>query len=168
MESPDFQQEGRLQMSNIVIYDPSDQTVANRVTQYFKSVNTPDYDGESNKLVNPDLSGVSGVNRIYWKVSGSDVVEMTAEEKTAIDSSIPVYKNRVTIIDEIFNGVSGQEQLDRLIAALDNYPTFGYALDDYNYTLARARANEALTNTDIIQADYDLIDSKIPSNSQQP
>ena len=71
--------------------------VINRTTRdsagallYHASVNTPDYD-TNDWLVNPDLSGVSGVEPYYWKVTGAppggDVEEMDAGEKTAVDTA---------------------------------------------------------------------------------
>ena len=76
-------------MSNIVLYDPDNVTVARCVTQYLKSVNTPDYDGVTDKLVNPDLSALSAVAQKYWKESTGSVVEMTQAEKDAIDALTP-------------------------------------------------------------------------------
>ena len=72
-------------MADIIIYDPADSDVAGRVTQYVTSVNTPDYDGETNKLVNPDLSSLSAVPQKYWKESSGSVVEMTQAEKDVIE-----------------------------------------------------------------------------------
>jgi len=70
-------------MSNVVIYASE---LPNRVTDYLRSVNTPDYSSNPNALINPDLSSVIGVDQKYWKVVDSDVVEMTADEKTALDN----------------------------------------------------------------------------------
>jgi hypothetical protein len=57
---------------------------------YLESVNTPDYDTDD-WLINPDLSGVSGVECYYWKVTGTppggSVVEMDAGEKAAVDAT---------------------------------------------------------------------------------
>lgn len=85
-------------MANIVIYDPSDVTVANKVIEFRRSVNTPDFAGEPNKVVNPDLSALwtEGTNAFivpfqYWKYDGvSDIVEMSQGEKDAIDASQPI------------------------------------------------------------------------------
>jgi hypothetical protein len=73
-------------MSNIVLFNPSDTIVANRVTQYLNSVNTPDYNGVTDKIINPNLSSVSGVDQNYWKVQDGSVVEMSAGEKTSMDT----------------------------------------------------------------------------------
>jgi hypothetical protein len=77
-------------MSVAVVYDPSDPIVANRVTTYITSINTPDYSGNPNTLINPDLSSVSGVDLKYWKYdSGSSppIVEMTTAEKADVDDN---------------------------------------------------------------------------------
>ena len=81
-------------MSKIVVYDPSDPTVAGRVTQYNKSAHTPDYDGESNKLVDPDLDAVNGVPLQYWKHSTGSVVEMSQPEKDAVDALFDKYAGK--------------------------------------------------------------------------
>ena len=71
-------------MSRIVIYDPTSSIVVNRVINYIRSANTPDYSG--NILVNPDVSLLT-TNYLYWKVNNGLVVEMSVEEKIAIDNS---------------------------------------------------------------------------------
>jgi hypothetical protein len=54
------------------------------------SINTPDYSTDD-WLINPDLSGVSGIDCWYWKVTGTPpsgtVEEMTSGEKDAVDAS---------------------------------------------------------------------------------
>lgn len=62
--------------------------VINRTTleQRF-SVNTPDFP-TSDWIINPDLSGVSGVPQKYWKVVGDTVVEMDAAEKAVVDAAL--------------------------------------------------------------------------------
>lgn len=62
-------------------------TVLKRSTlEIFESVNTPDY-SEVDYLINPDLSALTYVPKYYWKLSGETVLEMSAEEKTAVDAS---------------------------------------------------------------------------------
>lgn len=73
-------------MSNIAIYNPLDPVVANRVTTYLLSVNTPDYDSVVNKLVNPDVTSVFAINQYYWKVNIDNIVEMTSNEKLLMDN----------------------------------------------------------------------------------
>lgn len=79
-------------MASIVVYNPSDPTVADRVTKYHKKAHTPDFDSEPNKLVNPDLASVSGEPLKYWKVSGGEVVAMSGVEKSNIDALAPKAK----------------------------------------------------------------------------
>jgi len=80
-------------MAAIVVYDPLDAAVPNRVTLYLKSAHTPDFDAEPNKLVNPDLSGVAAVPRRYWKYDGvSEIVEMTVGEKEIVDPGTGVWQ----------------------------------------------------------------------------
>ena len=96
--------------------------------------------------------------------------DLTSEEQTTLDGIIEDSRGEVVekaqgrkeIIDNIINSVTSDEQLHRLIAALDKYPTFGYALDDHRYNLAKSRADEALANNDITQDDYDMVISHIP------
>ena len=60
---------------------------------YLESVNTPDYSTDD-WLINPDLSGVSGVAEKYWKVTGTPpggaVEEMNQSEKDAMDATLLV------------------------------------------------------------------------------
>jgi len=77
-------------MSDIIIYDPDDVVVANRVTHYLRSVNTPNYDDVVYKLVNQSMIPVSGVPQKYWKVASETVAEMSQEEKDAVDASEPL------------------------------------------------------------------------------
>lgn len=53
----------------------------NGVASYYPSANTPDFEGNPDALINPDLTLVSGVPTKYWKRVGDSVVEMTQEEK---------------------------------------------------------------------------------------
>jgi len=73
-------------MSTIVIYNPSDGSIPGRVTDIHYSVNTPDFDAEVNKLVNPNLDSLSSVEQKYWKRSGSAVIEMAQNEKDIVDT----------------------------------------------------------------------------------
>lgn len=74
--------------SDIVIYNPNDSLVVNRVIQYSVSVHTPDYNSIINKVINPDMSIVKNINRLYWKVSGKQVIEMNVIEKQIINTYI--------------------------------------------------------------------------------
>lgn len=72
-------------MSNIVIYDPDDSAVPNRVTRYLKSVHTPDWESVDSVIINPDLSGVASVPQMYWKESSGAIVEMSNAEKLCLN-----------------------------------------------------------------------------------
>lgn len=57
--------------------------VINKTTlQYLQSVNTPDYGADW--IINPILPDCE---KKYWKVSGDKVVEMTAQEKSVVDTA---------------------------------------------------------------------------------
>ena len=71
---------------------------------------------------------------------------------------------RVKIMGDIFLAFTSPEQANRLIAAIDLYPSFMVALDSGNYVLARGRMSLALDAEVIIQDDYDLVDGILPSN----
>ena len=61
--------------------------VINKTTLELKgSVNTPDYPTED-WIHSPDLSDVDGVDKKYWKISGTDVLEMTQTEKDVVDDA---------------------------------------------------------------------------------
>jgi len=74
-------------MARIIQFDPDHAVVPNRVIKYLSSANTPEYEGLPNTLINPTLpSGtvynVGKATWIFWKVvNGTDVVEMTQQEK---------------------------------------------------------------------------------------
>ena len=74
-------------MANVINRTTRDS--AGALLQAF-SVNTPDYSTDD-WVINPDLSGVSGVEKYYWKVTGAPpggaVEEMDAGEKTAVDAT---------------------------------------------------------------------------------
>ena len=87
----------------------------NAVTDIKKSVNTPDYDKDPNVIVNPDFSGVLGVDEKYWKCSVDSVVEMTTPEKNVVDAK---NTKRLKDIEEAkIDG--GEATVGDLIDALD-------------------------------------------------
>lgn len=62
--------------------------VVHRTTvEYRRSVHAPDFP-EAEWIHNPDLSALSGVPSVYWKVVGDSVLEMTPAEKTAKDAAM--------------------------------------------------------------------------------
>lgn len=73
-------------MSDIVRY--STLSTPNPITDYRKSVNTPDFQGQQNVLINPDLSAISGQPMKYWKHVSGAVQLMTQAERDAVDSAL--------------------------------------------------------------------------------
>lgn len=62
--------------------------VINRTTlELRKSVHTPDY-SSVDWIINPDLSPVSGVSPLYWKISGDSVLPMTSQEQSSKDAAL--------------------------------------------------------------------------------
>jgi hypothetical protein len=103
-----------------------------------------------------------------FKYSDEDVVPVEcpndAGHVVQIDkTAIVAGKGRIQILNEIMAACEPAEQLPRMLDALDKYPSFIAALDNFNYPLARSRLNKALNAADILQADYDLCDGKIPA-----
>jgi len=79
--------------------------VINRVTKrLLLSVNTPDY-SESEWIINPDLSAVNSIPQKFWKIEGDDVVEMSIEEKVALNES----ENLLLIQNELTSYEQGLE-----------------------------------------------------------
>lgn len=74
-------------MSNIVVFSPSDGTVAGRVIQYAKSVNRTEFPTDD-KLINPDVSSLTEVPVKYWKHNSGAIGEMSQAEKDAIDNYV--------------------------------------------------------------------------------
>lgn len=62
-------------MASVALFNP---------TQYLVSVNTPDYEGNPNAIINPDITAVQGVPLKFWKRVGNTIVEMTQAEKDAV------------------------------------------------------------------------------------
>lgn len=68
-------------MANIAIFK------SGQIPQYLQSVNTPEYSGDPDVIVNPDISSVVNVPHKYWKRVGNTVAEMTQAEKDAINAA---------------------------------------------------------------------------------
>lgn len=123
-------------MSNIFVYEPAGEVSGQGI--YHRSVNTPDYDAETNKLVNPDVSALSAVPEKYWKESSSSVVEMTAGEKTTVDGP---YVSRKTVC------VLGQSDID------------GKTLATVDIEAAHAIASSMLMRVRFVAQDIDTLTS---------
>lgn len=86
-------------MSTIVIYDPLDPTVPNRVTQLRRSVNTPDFVGDPNTLINPTITASLAVR--YWKYNGADaVVDMSNVERASLDAANVIVAKAAQDVDD--------------------------------------------------------------------
>lgn len=119
-------------MADVVILEPGKQA------QYLRSVNTPDYTGNANALIDPDLSAVQAVPIKYWKRSGSSVVEMTQAEKDAVTTS-------------------------ELAARKESANSFNVALDDVMTALIkvvnlRLPAGQKITRAEMVNAVKEEID----------
>lgn len=89
-------------MSDIVIYDKA----TGAVKSHLFSVNTPDYQGRDDVLINPDVTIFQTVPLFYTKVSGGVIVEMTAAEKADVDAAAAAVEKDLTpkeIKDELKN-----------------------------------------------------------------
>lgn len=63
-------------------------SVINRNTLEFRpTAHTPDFVGDPDWVINPDMSGVAGVPQRYWKMVGDVPTEMTQPEKDAVDAA---------------------------------------------------------------------------------
>lgn len=86
-------------MANITIFK-SGQT-----PQYVQSVNTPDYEGNPDIIINPDISAVKIIPLKYWKHDGNKILEMTQAEKDTVDlTEIQTRKNNIGL-DEYWSGL---------------------------------------------------------------
>ena len=66
-------------MANVAVFR------SNQTPQYLTSVNTPDYSGDPDVIINPDISGIINVPQKYWKRDGILVKEMTLAEKNTVE-----------------------------------------------------------------------------------
>ena len=73
------------------------------------------------------------------------------------------YPNRTKILNDILTNVSSQEQLNRLMDALDSSATLIAALDNFNYLLARSRVDKLVADEKITEDDRTLIFMYIPN-----
>jgi hypothetical protein len=68
-------------MANVAIFRSGQTPV------YLTSVHTPDYEGDPDVIINPDISAVAAVPLKYWKRVVNAIQEMTAGEKTTVDNA---------------------------------------------------------------------------------
>jgi hypothetical protein len=108
-------------MSNILIYDPS----TGFGLQYIQSVNTPDYAGRSDVLINPNMSEVPDIPIKYIIVENGIPQEMTDEQKAAVDAANPPQESTEQFlqdeIDDIYNNLTDlDEQFPDISAKYQN------------------------------------------------
>lgn len=73
--------------------------VLNKITLDILQVKDTSFYSTSDWIHNPDLSNVEGVDRKYWKLVGSDIVEMDQSEKDVVDNSYVENIKLLTIQD---------------------------------------------------------------------
>lgn len=74
--------------SNVLLYDPQSFGVSNRPYALLSSVNTPDYAGLTNALINPTLPGSGTLSD--WKVITNAVVLLDANDLNAISNATAI------------------------------------------------------------------------------
>ena len=164
--------------NRIVVYEPSGGVVSGQVTEVARSASPYKYK-DTNHLIDPDISDVSGVSKIYWKVSGEPpvLVEMTQEETGYIDQAYHLndyrIKDRTEIMTAIMHGclAISQDCFNRMVDTYDKCPKFSLALDTPNYLLARAWGAAILakrvSDGEITQEQSDelwnVVDSRVPN-----
>jgi hypothetical protein len=95
--------------------------------------------------------------------------ELSAGDKTILDGIVDssgVFqetRSRESILGEILESCQDQPQVDRLFTAVRNDDVFVFALDNFNYALARQLATAQEAAGTITQADLDLVLSIIPT-----
>ena len=70
-----------------------------------------------------------------------------------------MYSTRSELIQGIFNSVSNDEQLNRLLNVCDKYTSIIISLDTKNKEVAMNRVLLAKENGDLLQSDVDLIET---------
>lgn len=93
-------------MASVVIF------TLNKPAVVLDSVNTPEYENRIDCLINPNLTTVRNVNKLYWKRSFSNVVEMSAFEKQVVDTTLANEKEAAT---QAFADLSVQELAKALV-----------------------------------------------------
>ena len=76
-------------MSRVIIFDPVSSVVPNRVVAHYPSADTPDFEGQPNTLVNPDVTapGLFDFPFQYWAIAGSAVLLMDQATRDVVDAA---------------------------------------------------------------------------------
>jgi len=119
-------------------------------------------------ITHKDYAGASwsqdeGILSVLWETA------LDASDKAILDGIVSasinkkrVEKARIEIMSDIFWSCADQEQLGRLLNAVDIVPSFVVALDNGNYPLARSRVALVYSQEHITEADYNLVMSIVP------
>lgn len=119
----------------VVVYDPSDAIVGNRLVLVLPAVLLINFDGVQNVLQNPVLP--NNVMFKHMKYKSGSLEEMSDAEKNTVNEYVPIERNRQLIINDIYLNSNDFEQRVRLMSAIDVRTSLVLALDDYNYPLSR-------------------------------
>lgn len=142
-------------MAKVLLYDPSDINVPNRVTQYLLSANEPDYFGNPNAVINPDVSSLAGVPIQYWKYDNGNIIEMPQNEKDVIDipnSPTYSYSERVEEVNTNSSGFTYHQH--NFTAPIDGQYKisfsfeYRYSRSGYQYIRHRVDVDETILITD--------------------
>ncbi len=130
-----------------------------------KSVSEPDLDGKPGWHRLKDKAGthynLPSCDKKYWK--DFPPVEMTVQEKADKDAADAAASFNARTYDQIttdiFNSFDGAD----LVKVSDSLDTaFDVSIRKRNWAFARSRMAKALQTNKITQAQYDIINSKIP------
>lgn len=121
--------------ANIVVYSEA----TGRVIGYFKDVADADAVPQEGVLVNPDLSGVVGLNIEYWSVSNGNVVEASAQERTRRDLDRRAKFTEISRSKSLERiNANGDPEIQALLAVIVAKPaTVEDALNVYKAELAK-------------------------------
>ena len=129
-------------MSVIVVFDEG--ASPQKVLEVHPSADTPQYDGRTDVLVNPDLAPVTGILRKYWKVVVDAVLEYTQGEKDAQDAAEAAAAELAmrTGAQDQFDGQTTWGQVLRAIVSLliQRFNLVGARLNDIEAELDALRA----------------------------
>ena len=101
-------------MSNVLIFDKA----TGKAVVYLESVNTPEYLGRDDVIINPDKALIDkGIP--YLKVSAGVVSEVSAEEKVAVDAILnkePI-ENPLTVLQDTVTAM--QQTVDDCVKRIE-------------------------------------------------
>lgn len=146
--------------------------VLNRTSKaYLTSVNTPDY-SEVDWIINPDLSSVISVPQKYWKIDGDSVLEMTTEEKAAIDANLEISKESNYAESILLSTTTSSDWQTKVTLTLNAVMNRTYIVEwswewFYTNTSRQFQGRVFLDNTTIVGSCIDTTNSKLTTNRKQ-